>query len=82
MRQTLLEHPDVIQANVFGKKNPITGMILAANIQLIASIDQEIAKASIKIYIKENLQEKNRPRLVKFVDDIKIANTGKLESVI
>lgn len=82
VRQTLLEHPDVIQANVFGKKNPITGMILAANIQLKASIDKEIAKASIKIYIKENLQEKNRPRLVKFVDDIKIANTGKLKSVI
>ena len=80
VRQTLLKHPDVIQVNVFGKKNPITGMILAANIQLKANVDQELAKASIKVFIKENLQMKDRPRLVRFVDDIELTITGKLGS--
>ena len=78
VRHTLLEHPDVIQANVFGKKNPITGMVLSANIQLKANVDEELAKASIKVFIKENFQIKDQPRLLKFVDDIEIALTGKL----
>ena len=78
VRQTLLEHPDVIQANVFGKKNPITGMLLSAKIQLKTNVDQELVKASVKVFIKENLQIKDQPRLLKFVDDIEVALTGKL----
>ncbi len=78
VRQILLEHPDVIQANVFGKKNPITGMVLSANIQLKANVVEELAKTSIKIFIKENLQMKDQPRVLKFVDDIELARTGKL----
>ena len=35
-------------------------------------------KASIKVFINENLQIKDQPRIIKFVDDIKIALTGKL----
>ena len=80
VRHTLLEHPNVIQANVFGKKNPITGMLLSAHIQLKANVDQELAKASVKVFIKENLQIKDQPRLLKFVDDIEVALTGKLGS--
>lgn len=81
VRQTLLEHPEVIQANVFGKKNPITGMVLAANIQLKVNIDKESAKESIRVFIKDKLQTKDQPRLVRFVDDIELAITGKLGSV-
>ena len=80
VRQTLLEHPEVIQASVFGKKNPITGMLLAANIQLKANIDKELAKESIRAFIKENLQTKDQPRLIRFVNDIELAITGKLGS--
>ena len=80
VRHTLLEHPNVIQANVFGKKNPITGMLLSANIQLKANVDQELAKASVKVFIKENLQIKDQPRLLKFVGNIEVALTGKLGS--
>ncbi len=78
VRQTLLEHPDVIQANVFGKKNSITGMVLSANIQLKGNIDEELAKASIKVFIKEKLQISNQPRLLRFVDNIELSLTGKL----
>ncbi|MEP0961559.1 MAG: class I adenylate-forming enzyme family protein [Roseobacter sp.] len=80
VRHTLLEHPNVVQANVFGKKNPITGMVLSANIQLKENVDKDLAKASVKVFIKENLQIKDQPRLLKFVDDIEVALTGKLVS--
>ena len=82
VRQTLLEHPDVIQANVFGKESPITGMILAANIQLNSDVEEELVKASIKSFIEENLQTKDQPRLIRFVDNIELTITGKLESGI
>jgi len=78
VRQTLLEHPDILQANVFGKKNPITGMVLAANIQLKSNIDEESKKASIRFFIRENFQIKDQPRLVRFVNDIELTPTGKL----
>lgn len=80
VRQTLLEHPNIIQVIVYGKKNPITGMLLSADIQLKANVDQELAKASVKVFIKENLQIKDQPRLLKFVDNIEVAPTGKLVS--
>mgnify|MGYP006097467331 CR=1 FL=1 len=78
VRHTLLEHPDVIQANVFGKKNPMTGMVLSANIQLKENVDEKLAKVSIKAFIKKNFQIKDQPRLLKFVDNIEVALTGKL----
>lgn len=79
VRNKLLEHPSIIQANVFGKKNPITGMLLSANIQLDANVDRELAKVSVKSYIKDNLPIKDQPRLVTFVDEIELALTGKIE---
>jgi acyl-CoA synthetase (AMP-forming)/AMP-acid ligase II len=78
IRQILLEHPDVVQVSVFGKESPITGMVLAANIQLKSNVEEELVKASIKTFIKDNLQAKDQPRLVKFVDDIELTNAGKL----
>lgn len=80
VRQTLLEHPDVLQAIVFGRKNPITGMVLSAKIQIKANVDEMAAKTSIKIFIKENLPTKERPRLLNFVDDIGVTLTGKMRS--
>lgn len=78
VRLTLLEHQDIIQANVFGKKNPITGMVLAANIQLKDNVNVELAKASIKVFLKEKLPMNQRPRIVRFVDEIELSITGKL----
>lgn len=78
VRQILLKHSDIIQVNIFGKKSPITGMVLSANIQLKLNVDKELAKVSIKNFIKKNLQIKDQPRIIKFIDDIKIAITGKL----
>jgi len=78
VRQILLEHPYIVQANVFGKKNPITGMVLAANIQLKSNVEEELVKASIKVHIKESLEMKDQPRLIRFVDDIDLTIAGKL----
>tara|TARA_X000000950_G_scaffold265163_1_gene339152 strand:+ start:360 stop:1736 length:1377 start_codon:yes stop_codon:yes gene_type:complete len=79
VRQKLLEHSGVSQAVVFGKKTPITGMILAANIQLKSNVEEELAKLSVRTFIKENLQSKDQPRLVRFVDDIELTIAGKMD---
>jgi acyl-coenzyme A synthetase/AMP-(fatty) acid ligase len=78
VRHVLLEHPDINQVKVFGKKSPITGMVLAANVQLKANVEREFAKTSIKIFIKKKFQMKYQPRILRFVDDIEVALSGKL----
>ena len=78
---TLLKHPDINQVVIFGKNNPITGIVLSANIQLQINVDEELAKTSIREFIRENLQLKDQPRFLKFVDNINITATGKLDRV-
>ena len=53
-------------------------MLLAANIQLKDDVDEEATKLLIKVFIKESLQKKEQPRILRFVDNIELAVTGKL----
>jgi len=78
VRQTLLEHPYVVEVRVYGKKNPITGMLLVADVQLASKIDEDTAKKSIMAFSKDRLQRKDRPRIIYIVDEILVDATGKI----
>ena len=78
IRHMLLEHPDVLEACVYGKKSPLTGMLLLADVQLNTNIDEEAGKKSIMTFINEKLQPKDRPRIVYIVNEIHTDITGKI----
>lgn len=78
VRQILLEHPHVIEARVYGKKNPISGTLLAADVMLDYNVDEVTGKESVLAYIKERLHLKERPRIVRIVDNINVDSTGKI----
>ena len=78
IRHMLLEHPDVLEARVYGKKSPLTGMLLLADVQLYTNIDEEAGKKSIMTFINEKLQPKDRPRIVYIVNEIHTDITGKI----
>ena len=78
VRHVLLTHPSIGQVSVYGKKNSITGMVLAADIQLMPDVDEKLANKSIKLFIKEKFRPKDQPRIIKMVDDIQISLSGKL----
>jgi len=78
VRQILLDHPHVVEVSVYGKKNPITGMLLSDDVQIDLDIDEDTGKKSIMEFVKDRLQPKDRPRKILIVDEILIDSTGKI----
>lgn len=79
VRQQMLEHPDVVDVHIYGKKNPFTGMLLGADVKLNPNIEAKVAERSIRNHVQQNIPETQQPRFIRFVDDIKINSTGKIE---
>jgi len=67
----------VTDALVYGRKNSITGNIVAADIVKIANISEDNLRNDINNQFKLKLQEWKIPRIIKFVDNIQIGRTGK-----
>lgn len=78
IRQSLLSQPIVAEAHVYGRRNAITGTLLAADIQLKTDVDQEEGKNLVKEFIKSELQLKDQPRIINIVDVISTNLTGKI----
>ena len=78
IRHILLKHPKIEQVRIYGKKSPITGMVLAADIQLKTNINEKVEKNSIKTFVKDKFQPKDQPRIINIVGEILINSTGKL----
>lgn len=78
VRQILLTHSDVVQALVYGTKNPITGMLLTVDIQIRCASNQGDTKESIRNFIRKKLSSNEQPRIINIVDEIPINSSGKL----
>ena len=68
---------NVLDALVFGRKNKITGNILAAQISLKEGVDTKEMEQKIVNQLRNKLQEWKIPRIISFVDEIKLTRTGK-----
>jgi len=77
VRNILLENKNVCDAVIYGKQNPFTGILVAADIKLNFGIDQAVAKHEIEEFLKERLSSHQRPRVIRFVDEIEVNLTGK-----
>jgi acyl-coenzyme A synthetase/AMP-(fatty) acid ligase len=65
----LLQAPFVKDSVVWGKKNPVTGHVVAATIFTDENIDTQIAKKSISDFCKTKLEPYKIPRYFEFVSD-------------
>ena len=79
VRQLLLQHPKVVDAHVYGKKNPFTGMLLAADVQLTAGSEPKNAQEELQVFIRSKLPKTHEPKIIHLVEDIKTNSTGKVE---
>jgi len=68
---------NVLDALVFGRKNKITGNILAAQISLKENVNTKEMEQKIVNQLRNKLQEWKIPRIISFVDQIKLTRTGK-----
>ena len=79
IRETLLEHSDVLEVRVFGKKNPFTGMLLMAEVVVADTAREDDYSVVLKKYLEKKLPKPSVPSIIKLVDKIEIGGTGKME---
>jgi len=72
-----LKHVAVKNTCVFGKQNSVLGNILCCEVELYNS--QKLTEKEIRDFLSTNLQDFKIPRIIKFVDEIRITKTGKVK---
>ena len=72
----LRSHPSVLEARVSGKKNPVLGNLLIADVAVEGQPPEE---REIRAFLETRLQPHKIPRLIHFVDSIQQTRTGKLQ---
>lgn len=78
VRDALLACDIVHEAVVYGKKSPFTGALVAADVVLTGPIDKADARKIIDGFLSQRLTAPQRPRLLRFVPEIKANATGKV----
>lgn len=73
VEETLLSHPCVKDARVFGRKNKLIGNLITAEIQMLGSTTEK----EMMDYCKQHLANYKVPRIIKFVEEIQTGRTGK-----
>ncbi|MGM9951172.1 MAG: acetate--CoA ligase [Lysinibacillus sp.] len=75
----LLEHPDVIEAGVIGKPDPVRGEIIKAFVALREGVEPSAElEADIKEFVKRGLSAHAAPREIEFKDKLPKTRSGKI----
>lgn len=75
----LLEHPDVIEAGVIGKPDPVRGEIIKAFVSLREGVEPSDALIEdIRDFVKNGLSAHAAPREIEFKDKLPKTRSGKI----
>lgn len=75
IEQALCDHPDVLQAKVWGKTNPVIGTILMA--EVICS--NHVTERQLRDHLKGLLQDFKIPRVITITNEISTTRSGKIK---
>lgn len=78
LEQQILAQPEIIDARVYAKANPITGALIC--VELCAN-DQNLAKEALK-QLSIQFEPAARPRIITFTEQITLSATGKKQRSI
>ncbi len=79
VESALVEHPEVVEAGVIGKPDPLRGEIIKAFIVLkMDAQPSDKLKENIAAFVKENLAGHAYPREIEFVDKLPKTRSGKI----
>lgn len=79
VESALVEHPDIIEAGVIGKPDPLRGEIIKAFVKLKPGVkESEELKLEIQQFIKKNLAGHAYPREISFVSSLPKTRSGKI----
>lgn len=71
-----LQLEDIYDVHVFAKPNPITGNLIAMDIVKNGTLTEDLLLEAINEHSK-SLKPEERPRIIKFTDEINLASSGK-----
>lgn len=74
IEEEILKITGVESIRVYGKKNPITGQIVCADIEIKKEYNLDFIKEEIQKVCRTNLTRYEQPRIINFVDKIKKIN--------
>ncbi|WP_431027546.1 acetate--CoA ligase [Lysinibacillus sp. LZ02] len=75
----LLEHPDIVEAGVIGKPDPLRGEIIKAFIALGEGVEpSKQLEEDIKEFVKHGLSAHAAPREIEFKDKLPKTRSGKI----
>jgi acetyl-CoA synthetase len=79
VESALVEYPDVVEAGVIGKPDPVRGQLIKAFIVLKPGVDpSDELKKHLMFYVKEHLSGHAYPREIEFVDKLPKTRSGKI----
>lgn len=77
VEEQLFSLPEVADARVYGARNPITGMIVGADIVLRPGLTAEAARPAVLTALRARLEGYKVPRILRFVDSLDTSQAGK-----
>ncbi|RZI85311.1 MAG: long-chain fatty acid--CoA ligase [Microbacterium sp.] len=78
VRAVLQQHPDVAWAQVRGRKSPMVGNLVVADLVLVPGVEGTRDQlAAITSFCAGRLPEYGVPRMLKVLDEIPVTSTGK-----
>jgi acetyl-CoA synthetase len=79
VESALIEHPDIVEAGVIGKPDPLRGEIIKAFVTLRPEVKPtEKLKEEIQVFIKKHLAGHAYPREIEFRDNLPKTRSGKI----
>jgi acetyl-CoA synthetase len=79
VESALIEHPDVVEAGVIGKPDPVRGQIIKAYVALREGVpDTDEVKENIRNFVKLHLAAHAAPREIEIVKRIPKTRSGKI----
>lgn len=79
VESALIEYPDVIEAGVIGKPDPLRGEIIKAFVKLAPGVKgSEALKEDLQKFIKKHLAGHAYPREIEFVETLPKTRSGKI----
>ncbi|MEK7571111.1 MAG: acetate--CoA ligase [Patescibacteria group bacterium] len=79
VESALVEYPDVVEAGVIGKPDPVRGEIIKAFVVIKPGVEQnDELKEKLKIHVKKHLAGHAYPREIAFIDKLPKTRSGKI----
>jgi acyl-coenzyme A synthetase/AMP-(fatty) acid ligase len=79
VEQCLLGTGKVAMVRVHGRRNSILGQVVVADVVAGPGEDPAALKPLLQAHCREGLEEYKRPAFLRFVDDIEVTPTGKID---